>query len=527
MSGSREQRTSRTGDCEGLSLVRRGTGPAGGTGEKWSGVNDIEGNRVIGLDLGVTSAHSAVVLDARGQAVLRRRVVSTADSLAELEQAALRGTPEQTRLTVVIEPTGPMWLPIAVYFGRRGHTVLRVSSAKAADLRRFLSRHAKSNSIDAETLARLPMVAPAGLHPVELGSAQRASLDRRVRAVARLTREIGQRKVRIRALAQTLMPTIGHALGDGLNRTDLAVLERYADPRALLGAGRARLARLVHTESRGKLGDDKVRALRTAAEQALQLWGEDPAIALSDLAEEIVTEIRLLRLAETERARHEAARNAAQADVDPAGLATSLPGLGPVGATQLLAAMGRPGRFRNAAAFKSFTGLAPKASQTGNTDRKSQPMSKAGNSTLRSQLIQSANTARQLDPQLAAIYYAQMTQRGATHLKALCVVAARLAERAWITLSRAKPYVIRDLQGRPISPQRARELIAKQFTVPADVRRRRRSNKSAGRAPQQCSRHTKSRHEAGHEAAPPAHTITPPTPAVNPTQHTALTLTPA
>jgi hypothetical protein len=59
-------------------------------------------------------------------------------------------------------------------------------------------------------------------------------------------------------------------------------------------------------------------------------------------------------------------------------------------------------------------------------------MSKAGNSALRTQLIQSANTARQLDPQLAAIYHAQMTQRGAPHLKALCVVAARLAERAWL-----------------------------------------------------------------------------------------------
>jgi transposase len=278
-------------------------------------------------------------------------VVSTVDSLAELEQAALRGAPEQTRLTVVIEPTGPMWLPIAVYFGRRGHTVVGVSSTKAADLRRFLSRHAKSNGIDAETLARLPMVAPAGLHPVELGGAQRASLDRRVRTVARLSREIGHRTVRIPALAQTLMPTIGDALGDGLNHTDLAVLQRYADPRAVLGAGRARLLRLVCTESRGKLGEDKVRALRTAAEQALQLWGEDPAIALSDLVEEIATEIRLLRLAEAERARHEAARDAALADVDPQGLATSLPGFGPVGAIHLLAAMGRPGRVRNAAAF--------------------------------------------------------------------------------------------------------------------------------------------------------------------------------
>jgi hypothetical protein len=120
-----------------------------------------------------------------------------------------------------------------------------------------------------------------------------------------------------------------------------------------------------------------------------------------------------------------------------------------------------------------------------------------------------------------------MTERGANHLKALCVVAARLAERAWITLSRAKPYVIRDLQGRPISPQRARELIAERFTVPAEVRRRRRSNKSAGRAPQQCSKHAKSRHATGHEAALPANTITPSNPAVNPTQHPALTPTPA
>jgi transposase len=63
---------------------------------------------------------------------------------------------------VVIEPTGPAWLPVAVFYGRRRHTVLRVNSAKAADLRRFLGRHAKSNRIHAETLARLPLVAPPG-----------------------------------------------------------------------------------------------------------------------------------------------------------------------------------------------------------------------------------------------------------------------------------------------------------------------------------------------------------------------------
>jgi hypothetical protein len=47
-----------------------------------------------------------------------------------------------------------------VFFSARGHTVFRVSSQKAADLRRFLSRHAKSNGIDADTLARLPLFDP-------------------------------------------------------------------------------------------------------------------------------------------------------------------------------------------------------------------------------------------------------------------------------------------------------------------------------------------------------------------------------
>ena len=47
-----------------------------------------------------------------------------------------------------------------MFFSARDHTVFRVSSQKAADLRRFLSRHAKSNGIDADTLARLPLFDP-------------------------------------------------------------------------------------------------------------------------------------------------------------------------------------------------------------------------------------------------------------------------------------------------------------------------------------------------------------------------------
>jgi transposase len=471
--------------------------------------------RLLGIDLGITSDHTAVVVDGAGSICARRRARSTVASLAALEAAALAAVPD-AHLVVVVEPTGPAWLPVAVFFGRRGHTVLRVTSAKAADLRRFLSRHAKSNGIDAETLARLPLVAPSGLVPVEFGSPARASLDRRVRAVARLTAEIGRRKNRIRALAQAMVPTIGAALSEGLNHTDLAVLERYADPRALLAAGPARLTRLITTTSRGQLGQTKAQALRTAAAEAVALWDGDSAAALDDLAAEVASEVRLVRAAETERTRHEHARDAAFAHVDPAGLAASLPGLGPVGTTQLVAVMGRPGRFPNAGAFKAFTGLTPRANETGQTDRKHQPMTKAGPRALRSQLVQSADTARKLDPQLAAVYHSQMTQRGATHRKALCVVGARLAERAWLTMARGEPYIICDLDGRPVTPEQAKRLIAERFTVTPEVRRRRRSTKKAGKAPHTALKaQGKSQREAGHEATFPAASLKAPPSTVN------------
>ena len=113
----------------------------------------------------------------------RRKAWPTTESLAQLEAVALAGCPAGTRLEVVVEPTGPAWLPIAVFFGARGHQVFGVSSAKAADLRRFLSRHTKSNGIDADTLARLPLFDPAGLQPLRLPGVERAALDRRVRAL--------------------------------------------------------------------------------------------------------------------------------------------------------------------------------------------------------------------------------------------------------------------------------------------------------------------------------------------------------
>ena len=77
-----------------------------------------------------------------------------------------------------------------------------------------------------------------------------------------------------------------------------------------------------------------------------------------------------------------------------------------------------------------------------------------------------------------------MTERGANHPKASCVVAGHLAERAWTVLNRGTPYVICDNNGTPVTAQQARQIIAEKWTVSEEVRKRRRSRATAGKAPQ-------------------------------------------
>jgi transposase len=145
-------------------------------------------SRIIGIDLGVTSAHTACVVDGTGGVICKRQARPTLESLSALEHAALVGAEPNTQLSVVMEPTGAAWLPVAVFFIRRGHLVYRVSSAKASDLRKFLVRHAKTNAIDALTLAKIPFIDHKALIPLELAEGPAASLRRRVRVTDRLRR---------------------------------------------------------------------------------------------------------------------------------------------------------------------------------------------------------------------------------------------------------------------------------------------------------------------------------------------------
>jgi transposase IS116/IS110/IS902 family protein len=203
----------------------------------------------------------------------------------------------------------------------------------------------------------MPLAGPGGLQQLELPAGAAAALDRRVRACGRLTEAASKHKVPIKDLVRQLMPMT--PLTGDLGKAGLAVLERYADPRVLLAAGDGELTRLITTASGHQQGSQRAGQWRAAAAAAVELYRDHPAVAYDELAAEVATEIRLLRAIQAELASHAAAREQHYRQIDPGQLARSLPGFAQISAPVLVAAMGRPGRFRDGTKFKPYAGLPP------------------------------------------------------------------------------------------------------------------------------------------------------------------------
>ena len=111
--------------------------------------------------------------------------------------------------------------------------------------------------------------------------------------------------------------------------------------------GPARLTALIAAASHGQLGAERAQQWRAAAAAAVELYADHPAIAWTDLAAEVGTEVRLLRATQAELATHAQERETAYRYTDLGGLARSLPGVAEVSGPILVAGMGRPARLLN------------------------------------------------------------------------------------------------------------------------------------------------------------------------------------
>jgi Transposase/Transposase IS116/IS110/IS902 family len=259
---------------------------------------------------------------------------------------------------MVTEQTTLAWFPIAVFCQRQGVKVYLVNSQQVADLRRYYRKHAKSDRIDSRVLAKLPIASPEKLHPLQLIGASQLACQRGCKELDRLMDMSIAIQNRLRAIDRFAWPGLEHV------PPDYAYLQ-----------------------------------VEVTREQVL----------LSMLE----AEYKQLQL-ETVRPLYR--------QLHPSRNLESLYGVGQDGAAVYSSFIGDPKRFPDHSSFRGWSGMIPRSSQSGTSEAKGLPISQAGPDLIKKFSFLGAETARQWDPQIAAIYYDQIVQQWqASHASRLCV----------------------------------------------------------------------------------------------------------
>lgn len=205
----------------------------------------------LGIDIACRAEHRAACADETGRIIWSgHRFRTSAEDLQAL-WAWLPSDAEQ--VLVVMEPTRNAWVPLAAWFRRRGATVVLVPSEQSADLRAYYAKHAKTDRLDAELLARLPLLHPDGLHP-ELANGPGDPLKRAVKIRSGLVRRRTTCMQRLDALLEILGPDWVAALGSDMTQTAFKFLAGWANPHQAQAVGSGTACSLVPARDPQGLG---------------------------------------------------------------------------------------------------------------------------------------------------------------------------------------------------------------------------------------------------------------------------------
>ena len=437
----------------------------------------------VGIDLSRTGRHQARCLDEQARPCDSFTFDSTLEGLETLEKRVFSdgATP-----TIVFEPTGLAWIPMATYLRAR-HPDCRLVKArlqKVAALRKYIRSHAKSDRVDGVTLAKMPFIDAEQLEEAYLPPVEYHALQRLTRQRERLMKSITIRKNRIGSIVEGYLPGLREAFTDEWSAHARAFYKSRLNPFGVVRDGKCALEEfLAGVKVRGSQAESHrlYRTCQKLAEfykraEAAGMVNED---FFKDLQEEIARELRLMETEETEVERVSERIEELYRRLHPADNLRTIPGIGVRTAQVFLAVIGDPHRFRNQSAFANWTGVVPGANQSSYSEGKGLRMTKAGPAMMKRALYQAGDIARRYDPQLAYLYYREMVHHGKTHLQAMGAVMSHLGARILSVLREDKPYELRDTDNKPISKKEAIELIRSRFQVPEETRQARRHRKSS------------------------------------------------
>jgi transposase len=316
---------------------------------------------VVGIDI-AKRFHVVCALDAHtGKMHLRpRSVTATAAGYAEL-RALLHTWGEPGAILLGLEATGCLWEPLYEDLTRAGYTVLVLNPRQTVAWAAGLGLRAKTDGIDAQTIAR-GLLAGYGQ-----GSTVPSEVIQEVRALTRARRDLVQgqtaAKQRLRDELVVLFPELPDHTPEQRGLMDPAVLrllEAYSSAQAVAQASPDDLTALLIEVSAGAWTREHADALQRVARQSAA-----STRAVDARAVVVRTMVRHLLDLYARLAELEAAIAAVLADDEDSQRLQTLPGVGPIIAATVRAELGDVTRFHGVDQVIAYAGLDPRTHQSG------------------------------------------------------------------------------------------------------------------------------------------------------------------
>jgi transposase len=389
---------------------------------------------VVGIDV-AKRTHTLCALDAQtGKVHLRPRTIeASAAGYAEV-CALLQTRGEPPTILVGLEATGCLWEPLYEALTQAGYTVLVLNPRQTASWATSLGLRAKTDDLDAQTLARGLLAGDARASTIPSETVQE------LRTLTRARRDLVQSqtaaKQRLRDELVVLFPELPDHTPE---RCDLfapallQLLETYSSAHALAQAPLAEVTATLRRVSDGDWTAEQAAALQQVAQHSA---ASHRAVAARSLV--VRTMARHLRDLQQHLADLERAIAAVLAVDDDSQRLQTLSGIGPIIAATMRAELGDVTRFAGVDHAIAYAGLDPRTVQSGAFIGQKH-LSKRGPGALRHVLYLAAVGAVRCRPEWRARYQ-RLLDRGRPKKEALTILSRALLKVVYQLLRTGTSY---------------------------------------------------------------------------------------
>jgi transposase len=383
--------------------------------------------RYVGIDI-AAERHVVAAVDAQGAVVLRPTPF-TEDAVGYDHLLQVLGSASET--LIVMEATGHYWRNLFATLAAHDFAVALLNPLRT---RRFAEEdlaRTKTDAIDALSLARFALQK----HPPVTRVPDEATDELRelVRLRARLVQDLGDRVRQLHRLVDLGFPEFTRHVRrlDGPLAT--AILRAYPTARAFQPDIVAQLANLRY-DDRHAVGRQLADALVAAAARSVgQHHGEVYRLQVRYACDDLDLLRGRLRTIEGDIER-------VLATHEIGSLLTTIDGIGPQTAAQLVAELGDPATFRSAAALAAYVGVIPALRQSGKRQARRAALTSIGHARLRRALWMPVLTAVRCNPWLRQ-YYQRLRRMGKFPKVALIAAMRKLLVAVYTVAKHRRPFI--------------------------------------------------------------------------------------